>query len=85
MVIVVFDVVWCSWVGVFDFNWFIGVFMFFGLIGVGKIELVKVLVDFLFDDEWVMVCIDMSEYGEKYIVVWLIGVLFGYVGYEVGG
>src|SRR5213595_3205644 len=32
-----------------------------------------------------MVCIDMSEYMEKYAVARLIGALPGYVGYEEGG
>lgn len=66
---VVFDVVCCLCVGISDFGWLIGLFFFFGLIGVGKIELVKVLVEFFFDDEYVMVCIDMLEYGEKYFVL----------------
>lgn len=60
-------------------------FIFLGLIGVGKIELGKVLVVYLFDIEDVMVCIDMFEYMEKYFVFCLIGVFFGYVGYDEGG
>lgn len=41
---------------------FIGFFIFFGFIGVGKIELAKVFVEVLFNDEKVIICIDMSEY-----------------------
>lgn len=48
-------------------------------------EFFKVFVNWLFDSDDVMVCIDMLEYMEKYIVSCLIGVFFGYVGYEVGG
>lgn len=80
-----FNVIWCLWVGLVDFNWFIGLFLFFGLIGVGKMELCKLFVGFMFDIEDVMICIDMFEFMEKYFVVWLVGVLLGYVGYEEGG
>lgn len=59
--------------------------MFFGFMGVGKMELCKILVNFLFNIEEVMICIDMSEYMEKYFVSRLIGVSFGYVGFEEGG
>lgn len=82
---VVFDVVCCLCVGLFDLNCLVGLFLFFGLIGVGKIELCKLLVEFLFDSVDVMICIDMSEFMEKYSVVCLIGVFLGYVGYEEGG
>lgn len=68
-----------------DLNCFIVSFLFFGFIGVGKMEFFKVFVNWLFDSDDVMVCIDMLEYMEKYIVSCLIGVFFGYVGYEVGG
>lgn len=43
--------------------------MFLGLIGVGKMELVKVLVENLFDVDDYMVWIDMSEYMEKEFVL----------------
>lgn len=69
-------------VGMKDLGWFIGLFMFLGLIGVGKIELVWVLVGFLFDWDDVLVWIDMLEYMEKYVVFCLVGVFFGYVGYD---
>lgn len=72
-------------VGLFDLNWLSGLFLFLGLIGVGKIELIKVLVNFLFDSDDVMICIDMFEFMEKYFVSCLVGVFFGYVGYEEGG
>ncbi|MFJ2953582.1 ATP-dependent chaperone ClpB [Streptomyces sp. NPDC087270] len=62
-----------------------GSFLFLGPTGVGKTELAKALADFLFDDEWAMVRIDMSEYGEKHSVARLVGAPPGYVGYEEGG
>lgn len=68
-----------------DFSKLIGFFIFLGFIGVGKIELVKVLVWYFFDSEDVLVWIDMSEYMEKFFVSCLIGVFLGYVGYEEGG
>lgn len=75
----------CVCVGLKDFKWLIGSFIFFGLIGVGKIELVRVLVELMFGDDDVMICVDMSEFMEKYVVSWLVGVFLGYVGYDDGG
>lgn len=85
MVEVVLNVICCSCVGLLDLNKLIGLFLFLGLIGVGKIEFCKILVNFLFDDFDVMVCIDMLEFMEKYSVFCLVGVFLGYVGYEEGG
>jgi ATP-dependent Clp protease ATP-binding subunit ClpB len=63
----------------------IGSFMFLGPTGVGKTELAKALAEFLFNDQDMMVRIDMSEYMEKHSVARLIGSPPGYVGYEEGG
>jgi ATP-dependent Clp protease ATP-binding subunit ClpB len=63
----------------------IGSFIFLGPTGVGKTELARALAEFLFDDEKLMIRIDMSEYMEKYTVSRLIGAPPGYVGYEEGG
>ena len=63
----------------------IGSFIFLGPTGVGKTELARALAEFLFDDEKLMVRIDMSEYMEKHSVSRLIGAPPGYVGYEEGG
>ncbi|MEA2056307.1 MAG: ATP-dependent chaperone ClpB [Patescibacteria group bacterium] len=63
----------------------IGSFIFLGPTGVGKTELAKTLADFLFDDENMMIRIDMSEYMERHSVARLIGSPPGYVGYEEGG
>lgn len=63
----------------------IGLFIFLGLIGVGKIEFVKVFVFNMFDLEDYMIWIDMFEYMEKYFVLRFVGVFLGYVGYEEGG
>ena len=63
----------------------IGSFLFLGPTGVGKTELAKTLAEALFDSEKNLVCIDMSEYMEKFSVSRLIGAPPGYVGYEEGG
>jgi ATP-dependent Clp protease ATP-binding subunit ClpB len=63
----------------------IGSFIFLGPTGVGKTELARALAEFLFDDERLMIRIDMSEYMEKHSVARLIGAPPGYVGYEEGG
>ncbi len=63
----------------------IGSFIFLGPTGVGKTELAKTLAEVLFDDEKMIIRIDMSEYMEKHSVARLIGSPPGYVGYEEGG
>ena len=63
----------------------IGSFLFLGPTGVGKTELSKALAENLFDDEKMLIRIDMSEYMEKFSVSRLIGAPPGYVGYEEGG
>ncbi len=71
--------------GLSDMKRPIGSFIFLGPTGVGKTELARALAEFLFDDEKLMVRIDMSEYMEKHSVSRLIGAPPGYVGYEEGG
>ena len=63
----------------------IGSFLFLGPTGVGKTELAKTLAFNLFDDENMVIRIDMSEYMEKHTVARLIGAPPGYVGYDEGG
>jgi ATP-dependent Clp protease ATP-binding subunit ClpB len=63
----------------------LGTFLFVGPTGVGKTELAKALAEFLFDDEKMLIRIDMSEYMEKHSVSRLIGAPPGYVGYDEGG
>lgn len=63
----------------------IGSFIFLGPTGVGKTELAKTLAELLFNDEKMMIRIDMSEYMEKHSIARLIGSPPGYVGYEEGG
>jgi len=63
----------------------IGSFIFLGTTGVGKTELAKALAEYLFNDEHLMIRIDMSEYQERHSVSRLIGAPPGYVGYEEGG
>lgn len=63
----------------------IGSFLFLGPTGVGKTEVARSLCQQLFDDEYAMVRIDMSEYMEQHAVSRLIGSPPGYVGYDQGG
>lgn len=60
-------------------------FIFLGTTGTGKTELAKALADYLFNDESMLMRIDMSEYQEKFSVSRLIGAPPGYVGYDEGG
>ena len=60
-------------------------FIFVGLTGVGKTELVKQLAEQLFDGPDPLIRLDMSEYMEKYAVSRMIGSPPGYVGYEEAG
>lgn len=60
-------------------------FLFLGPTGVGKTELAKALAELLFDDEKMMIRVDMGEYMEKHSVSRLIGAPPGYVGHEEGG
>jgi len=72
-------------VGVADPNRPIGVFLFAGPTGVGKTELALALTDALFDDEDLILRLDMSEYMEKHQIARLIGAPPGYVGYGEEG
>src|ERR1700682_987043 len=73
--------------GLSDIKRPIGSFIFLGPTGVGKKgpARARALAEFLFDDEKLMIRIDMSEYMEKHSVSRLIGAPPGYVGYEEGG
>lgn len=50
-----------------------GSFLFLGPTGVGKTELAKALAEQLFDDDKLMIRIDMSEYMEQHSIARLIG------------
>ncbi len=63
----------------------LGSFIFLGPTGVGKTETAKSLANFLFNDESMMIRLDMSEFMEKHSVARMIGAPPGYVGYEEGG
>ena len=71
--------------GLSDLHRPIGSFLFLGTTGVGKTELAKTLAETLFDDEEMMVRIDMSEYQEPHSISRLIGAPPGYVGYDESG
>ena len=82
---VVSDAILRSRAGIADERRPIGSFLFLGPTGVGKTELAKALAESLFDDERMLIRIDMTEYMEKFSVSRLIGAPPGYVGYEEGG
>jgi ATP-dependent Clp protease ATP-binding subunit ClpB len=63
----------------------LGSFLFLGPTGVGKTELARTLCELLFDNEKLMIRLDMSEYMERHSVARLIGSPPGYVGHEEGG
>jgi ATP-dependent Clp protease ATP-binding subunit ClpB len=62
-----------------------GSFLFLGPTGVGKTETARALARELFNDEKMLVRLDMSEYLEAHSVYRLIGSPPGYVGYDQGG
>ena len=63
----------------------IGSFLFLGPTGVGKTELCKALAEAMFDDENLIIRLDMSEYMEAHSVAKLIGSPPGYIGHDEGG
>ncbi len=71
--------------GLKDPNRPIGSFLFVGPTGVGKTELSKALAEAMFDDENLIIRLDMSEYMESHSVSKLIGSPPGYVGHDDGG
>lgn len=79
------DAVRRSRAGLADSKRPIGSFLFLGSTGVGKTELARALAEVLFDDEEMMVRIDMTEYQEAHSVSRLIGAPPGYVGYDESG
>ncbi|MBL4847387.1 MAG: AAA family ATPase [Planctomycetes bacterium] len=60
-------------------------FLFVGPSGVGKTELAKALAEYLFDDDDLLIRVDMSELMERHSVSKLIGAPPGYVGHGEEG
>ena len=71
--------------GLKDPNRPIGSFLFLGPTGVGKTELSKALAEAMFDDDNLIIRLDMSEFMESHSVSKLIGSPPGYVGHDDGG
>jgi len=71
--------------GLKDPNRPVGTFLFLGPTGVGKTELSKALAEAMFDDENLIIRLDMSEYMEAHSVSKLIGSPPGYIGHDDGG
>ena len=71
--------------GLKDPNRPIGTFLFLGPTGVGKTELSKALAEAMFDDENLIIRLDMSEFMEAHSVSKLIGSPPGYIGHDDGG
>ncbi|MBQ1978547.1 MAG: AAA family ATPase, partial [Alistipes sp.] len=84
-IVAISDAVRRSRAGLSDPRKPIGSFIFLGTTGVGKTELAKALAEFLFNDDRMMIRIDMSEYQERHAVSRLVGAPPGYVGYDEGG
>ncbi|RLM65177.1 hypothetical protein C2845_PM16G14270 [Panicum miliaceum] len=63
----------------------IGCFLFLGSTGLGKTELAKALAEQLFDNEKMLIRLDMSEFAGTGSVSRLIGAPPSYIGYEDGG
>ena len=63
----------------------LGSLLFCGSTGVGKTEIVKILVRTLYGSEKDLVRLDMSEFMEKHTVARLVGSPPGYIGHDDGG
>jgi ATP-dependent Clp protease ATP-binding subunit ClpB len=71
--------------GISEPNRPIASFIFMGPTGVGKTETAKAIAEILFNDERLLIRLDMSEYAEPHTVARLIGAPPGYIGFEEGG
>ena len=63
----------------------IGSFLLVGPTGVGKTETAKAAAEFVSGDEFKLVRVDMSEFGEWHAVSRLVGSPPGYVGHDQAG
>ena len=63
----------------------IGAFLFVGQVGVGKTELAKAVVDYLYESQSRLIRVDCSEYALPHEYAKLIGSPPGYIGHNEGG
>jgi ATP-dependent Clp protease ATP-binding subunit ClpA len=63
----------------------IGAFLFVGQVGVGKTELAKALVEYLYESQSRLIRVDCSEYALPHEYAKLIGSPPGYIGHNEGG
>lgn len=74
-----------AWVGLRDPRRPIATFLFVGQTGVGKTELARQLVRYLYDNPAKLIRIDCSEYSQPHEYAKLIGAPPGYIGHSEGG
>lgn len=72
-------------VGISEADRPLGSFLFLGPTGVGKTETARALAEFLFNDEKMLIRLDMSEYMEKHSISRMIGSPPGYIGHDDAG
>lgn len=63
----------------------VGAFLFVGQVGVGKTELAKALVEYLYESQSRLIRVDCSEYALPHEYAKLIGSPPGYIGHNEGG
>lgn len=75
-------VVWIR-AGLIDFEWSFVIYFFMGFTGIGKMQMVKVFVGFLYGDELCLVWVDMGEMIGSEFVACLIGDCYDSCGFLI--